>query len=81
MRILEFSGANEPGVWYLGKCLFKISCEVSSTGPDGSKSFTAEGYGENLIGSLSDENMDQLLNQTYADFLTNLEKELIKAGY
>jgi hypothetical protein len=49
--------------------------------PKGEKSFLVAGKGTNGIMSLSDENMNQLLKQTYDDFLLNMDRELEKAGF
>jgi hypothetical protein len=80
-EIMEFSGQNVPGAFYVGKCLFKIICSVSISDPRGKKTFVVRGNGENSIGRLSDDNMRQLLTQTYEDFLGKLDLELEKAGY
>ena len=81
VEILEFSGHNDPGVWYVGKCFYNISCVIKTEGPNGGKSFTATGSGTNFIMRLSDENINELLTQTYDDFLHNLDRKLGEAGY
>ena len=81
VELLDFSGQNEPGFWYLGKCLYSIRCGVKIEDPKGSTSFLVTGNGTNYIMKVSDENMSQLLQQTYNDFLQNLGRELGKAGY
>jgi hypothetical protein len=80
-EILDFSGHNDPGVWYVGKCLYQIRCAVKITDPAGDKSFIAAGTATNGIVRLSNENMNVLIDRAYVDFLKSLETELQKAGY
>ena len=80
IEILDFSGHNLGGAWYVGKCVYTIRCAVKIVDAKGERSFFVAGNGTNCIARLSDENMCLLLKQTYSDFLKNLELELDKAG-
>jgi hypothetical protein len=80
-EILDFSGHNDRGVFYVGKCIFDIRCMITVKNPAGDKSFIATGSGTNGIASLSDENMNVLMKRAYEAFLKNIERELQKAGF
>ena len=81
VEVLDFSGHNIKGFWYVGKCVYTIRCAIRFTGPDGVKALTVSGSGENRIARLSEENMDVLLSRAYDDFLKNLGQELARIGY
>ena len=61
-------------------CFFNIICNITITGPEGDKTFKVAGTANNKIARLSEENIDLLLQKTYADFLKNLDLELERAG-